>query len=190
MQNQIGISVCMTFCAVRWRWTTTLHLSLPAGWEGGGLHQPPWVQNRPSHRVQTEIVSVPHMSPKLLIKHICFHPHNMNAHTPITHTQININQSSSLRLTAVPSKPVIPKSRASSSPQIVLRKWTGEWVGVSVSFLSVCLSEQSDAWERHVSFYEYFSWVNQVYTRPTQHCAWIRHEPSPLLLNVELCMCL
>lgn len=55
-------------CSPCWRLTTALHLSVPAGREGRGLHQPPRVQNRPRHRVQTEIVSVPHVSPKLLIK--------------------------------------------------------------------------------------------------------------------------
>lgn len=106
-----------------WCATNTLYLTVPAGWEGWGLHQPPRVQNRPSHRVQTEIVSVPHTPPKLVIKHICSHPHNA------------IHEKDSLIclllswLTAVPSKPVIPKSRASSLPQIVSRKWTGEQVG-------------------------------------------------------------
>lgn len=83
--NRIGISVCMTFCSLCWWCTNTLHLSLPAGWEGWGLHQPPRVQNRPSHRVQKEIVSVPHMPPELLIKHICSHPHNTNAYKPTAH---------------------------------------------------------------------------------------------------------
>lgn len=119
--NEIGLSVWLTFYSACW---CTLHLSPPAGWEGWGLHQPPWVQNRPSHRVQAEIVSLHHMLPELLIKHICYLPHNVSMHTSLPCILKNTNQSPCL--TAVPSKPVIPKSRASSSPQIVLRKWTGE----------------------------------------------------------------
>lgn len=183
----------MTFCSLCWWCTTTLHLSMPAGWEGWGLHQPPRVQNRPSHRVQTEIVSVPHVAQITNQAHLLSPTQHERAQTYCAYVK-NTNQSSSPWLTAVPSKPVIPKSRASSSPQIVLRKWTGEWVGVSASlWVCVCVSVWTivSCWGRHVFFHEYFNWVNQVNTRqqPAQHCAWIRHEPGPLLLNAELCLC-
>lgn len=126
--------VCMTFCSVCWCCTTTLHLSLPAGWEGWGLHQPPWVQNRPSHRVQTEIVSVSHMSPKITNQaHVRSPTQREHAQTHCAHAKTLISPSSPW-LTAVPSKPVIRKSRASSLPQIVLRKWTGELLWIYTSF--------------------------------------------------------
>lgn len=79
--DKIGSSVRLTFCSAHW--CCTLHLPPPAGWEGWGLHQPPRVQNRPRHRMQAEIVSLHHMSPELLIKHICSLslPHNVSTHT-------------------------------------------------------------------------------------------------------------
>lgn len=99
----------------------------------------------------------------------------------------NTNQST-LLLTAVPSKPVIPKSRASSLPQIVWKKWTGERVGEWV-----CLNAGSiqDAAQGHVYLDAYFNCVNQVYTKQQtmRHCAWIRHESGPLSLNVEPRIC-
>lgn len=79
----VNIIYIFTFCSPCW-WCATTTLHLPAGWEGWGLHQPPRVQNRPSHRVQTEIVSAPRMSPKLVIKHICSHPHNVYHKTLIS----------------------------------------------------------------------------------------------------------
>lgn len=104
-------------------------------------------------------------------------------HTTWTHKTLprvhkNTNRSSPFWLTAVPSKPVIPKSRASSSPQIVLRKWTGEQLCASVTLrVCVCVLIRTTVrgWGRHVSFHEYFNWVNQV---------WTRQQP----INTTLCM--
>lgn len=179
--DKIGRSVWLTFCSALW-WCT-LHLPLPAGWEGWGLHQPPRVQNRPRHRVQAEIVSLHHMSPELLIKHICSLSHTTwaHAHTRAHHAYTKpANQSPCL--TAVPSKHVIPKSRASSSPPIVSRKWTGEpgykQSSETVDVTCLCMTVFA---------------VKTKFTRgnrpPRQHHAWIRHDPGPLLINEGLVMC-
>lgn len=48
----------------------TFCLTVPAGWEGWRLHQPPRVQNRPSYRVPAEIVSVAPMPLKWIITHV------------------------------------------------------------------------------------------------------------------------
>lgn len=164
-----------------WWCTTTLHLSVPAGWEGWGLHQPPRVQNRPSHRVQTEIVSVPHVSLKLLIKHICY-----------THTTWSTKTLISLLLPTDCSafKACHPKIKSfffATDCLEEMNRWASGHLSERVCVLMWTIVR---CWGRHVSFHEYFNWVNQVYTRqqPTQHHAWIRHEPGPLLLNVELCV--
>lgn len=48
----------------------TFGLTVPSGWEGWRLHQPPRVQNRSSYRVPAEIVSVASMPLKLIIMHV------------------------------------------------------------------------------------------------------------------------
>lgn len=94
--------------------SNTFCLTVPAGWEGWRLHQPPRVQNRPSYRVPAEIVSV-------YGSEINNHARWLSTHTTRTTNVV-------FPLTAVPSKRAIPKSRASSLPQIVLKRWTGETV--------------------------------------------------------------
>lgn len=111
-----------------WCATNTLHLTVPAGWEGWGLHQPPRVQNRPSHRVQTEIVSVLHTPPKLVIKHICSHPHNA------IHEKNPINLSPSLLTDCSAFKACHPKIKSfffATDCLEEMNRWASGWVLVT-----------------------------------------------------------